>query len=531
MVNPNNPRYGRKDTGNLGDSRRVGRQGLLQQFGTGLCARTIQLAGTLLASGSVCSQPGIAEQAVLESLARIEQYDKRYKAVIALEERAIDRARAVDRQRAARGPLYGEPVLLKDNIESQGMATTAGSLALAANIAAKDAPLVAGLRGADAVILGKANLSEWANFRSEHSSSGWSGVGGQTRNAVEPQRSPCGSSSGSAVAVALGYVDITIGTETSGSIVCPASVNGVVGLKPTHGVVSGAGIVPLAHTQDTAGPITHTVAQAATTLAVMMDRSTAERQALADSLLALNAVQSLKGLRVGIYAKTQNFDSRRDLELASVAATLRTAGAEVVEGLSFKTYPDYGKDSYAVLLYEFSRDLPNYFSGLATDLRAYDLTALTRFNAENASRELRRFDQSIFLKALALADSEQDYNRKRAATRKAMRNDGLDKLFTEHRLDFLMGTTTGPAWKIDWTNGDAFYGPSMAGPAAVAGNPHITLPLTEIDGLPMGISLIGKRMQDDRLVAFAELLVKAHGAIDWRRRIEEARARQVSGGG
>ncbi|EAQ95854.1 amidase family protein [Congregibacter litoralis] len=443
-------------------------------------------------------------------IADIKNRDAQYRAVIALDPEAQAVARSLDLQRRAPGPLHGEPILLKDNIESKGQATTAGSLALAENRTGRDAPLVAQLRQGGAVILGKANLSEWANFRSEFSSSGWSGVGGQTRNAIDPARTPCGSSSGSAVAVALGYVDVAIGTETSGSIVCPASINGVVGFKPTQGLVSGEGIVPLASTQDTAGPIANSVPLAARTLAVMSDPQAENSRSIRKGLMTLDAVSSLEGLRIGIFARTQNYDPRRDAELDRVLALLKSKGATLIPGLDIEPYEGYGQDSYDVLLYEFRRDLNAYLAGLPNALSSMTLASLIAFNEEHAEDELKYFDQSIFLKAQSLPDSEEEYRRKRKATQKAMREDGLDKLFGEHALDALLGITVGPAWMIDWVNGDAFFGPGMAGQAAVAGNPHITLPLGQLANLPIGVSLIGERWQDHKLAAIAALLETAH---------------------
>jgi amidase len=458
---------------------------------------------------SAAPSPGPAEKRIEAAIADIEKRDKDYRAVIALDPQASEAARSLDRQRKAPGILHGEPILLKDNIESLGLPTTAGSLALAGNITGRDAPLVAQLRHAGAVILGKANLSEWANFRSEFSSSGWSGVGGQTRNAHDPARTPCGSSSGSAVAVALGYVNVAIGTETSGSIVCPASINGVVGFKPTQGLVDGAGIVPLASTQDTAGPIANSVSLAARTLAVMSSDTARDIKTIRSGLLSLDAVGSLEGLRIGVFARTQGYDPRRDAELEDVLNTLKARGAILLPGLNIEPYEDYGNDSYDVLLYEFRRDLNAYLAALPNEYRHLTLAGLIEFNAAHAAQELKHFDQSIFLKAEALADSEEDYRRKRAATQKAMREDGLDRLFKDKQLDALIGITDGPAWMIDWVNGDAFFGPGMAGQAAVAGNPHITLPLAKVAGLPVGISLVGERWQDHRLAAIARLLEKA----------------------
>jgi amidase len=465
-----------------------------------------------LACGAAERPKGSVEQRLAASITTIEARDEKYRAVIVLDPSAHSAARALDRQRRAPGLLHGEPVLLKDNIESVGLPTTAGSLALADNNTGRDAALVAQLRGEGAVILGKANLSEWANFRSELSSSGWSGVGGQTRNAVDPARTPCGSSSGSAVAVALDYVDVAIGTETSGSIVCPAAINGVVGFKPTHGLVSGQGIVPLALTQDTAGPIADSVRLASRTLAVIADPTVEGADEIRAGLLSLDAVPSLRGLRIGIFANTQGYDVRRDAELEKSVAILREAGAELVPGLRIEPYEGYRDDSFDVLLWEFRRDLNAYLAGLPNELNSMNLADLIAFNEAHARQELKHFDQSIFYKAQANDDSEAVYKEKRAATRKAMREDGLDALFGEHRLDALIGITNGPAWMIDWINGDAFLGPGMAGYAAVAGNPHITLPLGEIVGLPLGISLIGERWQDQKLAAIAYLLEQAAAA-------------------
>lgn len=464
------------------------------------------LAVGISAAGQIAADPDAARQRVDDALARIEAKDTEYRAVIAIDPSARDQARRLDRQRSAPRLLHGEPVLLKDNIESAGLPTTAGSLALANNDTGRDAPLVAKLRQEGAIILGKANLSEWANFRSEHSSSGWSAVGGQARNAIDKERTPCGSSSGSAVAVALGYVDIAIGTETSGSIVCPAAINGVVGFKPTHGLVDGTGIVPIALTQDTAGPIARSVALAAKTLAVISSDAAPDVDRIRRGLVNLDAPGSLKGLRIGIFASSQGYDVRRDAQLESVLETLRNAGAILIPKLKIKRSPSYGKDSYAVLLYEFKRDLNNYFKTLPGEFSNLTLAKLVTFNEQHAAQEMPYFDQSIFIKAMELTDTDADYRRKRALTQRAMREDGLDKLFEANKLDVLIGITTGPAWKIDWVNGDGSFGPSMAGYAAVAGNPHITLPLSEVDGLPLGISLIGERYQDHKLASIAARL-------------------------
>lgn len=466
----------------------------------------------LVSSPNVVSAPddGPVQTRIAAAIADIEKRDEQYRAVIAIDPEATAVARMLDLQRKAPGPMHGEPVLLKDNIESKSQPTTAGSLALAKNHTERDAPLVAKLRRAGAVILGKANLSEWANFRSEFSSSGWSGVGGQTRNAHDPARTPCGSSSGSAVAVALGYVDVAIGTETSGSVVCPAAINGVVGFKPTHGLVSGEGIVPIASTQDTAGPIANSVALASRTLAIISDERHESSATISEGLMSLDAVSDLSGLRIGVFARTQNFDPRRDAELETVLDVLRDQGVTLIPELDIEPYEGYGQDSYDVLLYEFRRDLNAYLASLPNALSEMTLASLIDFNEEHAKDELEHFDQSIFLKAQNLPDTQDEYQEKRLATQKAMREDGLDRLFSEHQLDALVGITVGPAWMIDWVNGDAFFGSGMAGQAAVAGNPHITLPLGKIAHLPLGISLVGKRWEDHKLAAIAAQLEKAH---------------------
>jgi amidase len=448
---------------------------------------------------------------VQRSLRRIRQFDQQYRAVIAVDaDRALAAAAAqdalppADRDALA---LAGTVVLVKDNIDVAGLPTTAGSLALAANHSARDAPLVARLRTAGALVLGKANLSEWANFRSEHSISGWSAVGGQTRNAVDQSRSPCGSSSGSAVAVALGYVALAIGTETNGSIVCPAAVNGVVGFKPTKGLVSTAGIVPLAGSQDTAGPIADSVAGAALALSVMSDRK-GDREdgraaTVATGLRRYADLPHLGGVRIGVLQNSQGFDPRRDAALAGVLESAEAQGAVLVHGLSLTPYPGFRDDAYSVLLYEFRRDIAAYFAGLANRYRNWDLSRLITFNRVHAARELSYFDQGIFELSQGVDLSEADYLATLARLREATREDGLDRLFGDHVLDAVIGITVGPAWVIDTVNGDAFFGPAMSTYPAIAGNPHITLPLARVAGLPLGISLVGERYADHHLARIA----------------------------
>jgi len=435
-----------------------------------------------------------ATKQIEQSLARIKEFDNTYQAVISISPTATQDAHSFDQTPV--GFLQGMPILVKDNIDSIGLPTTAGSLALKDNYPSADAPSIAQLKNSGAIILGKTNLSEWANFRSEKSSSGWSAVGGQTRNAHDITRSPCGSSSGSAVAVALGYVPVAIGTETHGSIICPATSNGVVGFKPTHGIVNGAGIVPLASSQDTAGPIANNIENASAVLAAMIDPETKNHQALIAGLKQLEGKQDTTKLRIGILSSTLNYDPRRDTLFDNAIVKLKAAGVEIIEDVQLEPYAEFWDENYQLLQYEFKRDLDNYFAALDNDLQSMTLAKLIEFNRENAAQELIHFDQNIFELSQALAISEKQYNQIRARGHRTTREDGLEKVFKQHHLDAIIGISGGPAWLIDHINGDSFFGPGMSGYAAIGGYPHITVPGGKIAGMPMGISFIGKRYQD-----------------------------------
>jgi len=450
---------------------------------------------------------------VEKALNKIDATDATYRAVIIKGGPAVFRAAAAldaltEKERAAL-PLAGVPLLIKDNVETKEWATTAGSLALAENKTGRDADLIARLREAGAIILGKANLSEWANFRSENSISGWSGVGGQARNAHDPTRSPCGSSAGSAAAVALGYVPVAIGSETDGSIICPAALNGVVGFKPTHGLVLGDGIVPLASSQDTAGPIANSVMGATNVLAVIIGSSSAEAETVRNKLARLSTPENLNGIRLGIVARTQNFDARRDKVFDLALNTLKTLGADITPGLAMETYAEFAADEYDVLLYEFKRDLNAYLADLPNGLNTMTLETLIAFNASN-EHELSLFDQSIFIKAQELAITESEYLEKRAKNVRAAGIDGIDAMLAKHNLDALIGISNGPAWTIDDINGDAFHGPSMSSLPAVGGHPHITVPMGDIRGMPIGLSIVGKRFSDADIAAIAAAFEQAH---------------------
>jgi amidase len=453
-----------------------------------------------------------AEALTQEFLDRIERRNGELHAVIDVSPHALEDARLLDFERAAgrlRGPLHGIPVLIKDNIETRDLPTTAGSLALAGNRTGRDAPLVSRLRAAGAIILGKTNLSEWANFRSERSSSGWSGVGGQTRNPHDPNRSPCGSSSGSAVAVAAHLAVAAIGTETNGSIVCPSSVNGVVGVKPTVGLVSRTGIVPIAHTQDTAGPMTRNVTDAAIMLSVLagLDERDPATVTAAEHFgqnyrNALDA-DALRGARIGVLRSAAGFNEDVDALLARALEALRQAGAVVIDNLQFSPPQGFDEDRFRVLLYEFKHDLNEYLATLPPPRNALDLAALIDFNAEHAATEMPYFRQSIFEKAEAMGPlSSEAYQQALTRIDTETREHGIDRLLSDYQLDVLIAPTKGPAWTIDLINGDHQVG-GFSTYAAVAGYPHVTVPMGDVHGLPIGLSFVGPVFGETELLAIA----------------------------
>ncbi|HEX2164861.1 MAG TPA: amidase [Thermoanaerobaculia bacterium] len=437
-------------------------------------------------------------------LARIRAIDwagPTLRSVLAVNPDALEQARAADARRRAGealGPLDGVPVLLKDNIESADpMPTTAGALALADNVTGRDAPLVAGLRAAGAVILGKTNLSQWANFRSNASISGWSALGGQVRNPHILDRSPCGSSSGSGVAVAAALAAAAVGTETNGSISCPATVNGVVGFKPTVGLVSQERIVPISSSQDTAGPMTRTVRGAAMLLAAM-----ATGEAKTDYVAALDA-GALSGVRLGVarFAEGSNPDILARFEQA--LDDLRAAGAELVEIEEHETPEGFWADSGKVLRYEFKATLNEYLAGAAEAVEPRDLAALIAYNRAHADVELALFGQDIFEEAAALGGLDSaEYVAARDKAQKATRADGLDALLAEHEVVALVSPSGPLAPPVDAINGDVW--PEWAGAgwmAAIAGYPHLSVPMGTVDGLPIGLSFLGGKDQDARILA------------------------------
>jgi amidase len=456
----------------------------------------------------------LTSQQLTESyLARIDKLDRRgpsLGSVIETNARALEIAAALDAERktrGARGPLHGVPVLIKDNVETADhMMSTAGSLALRGWYAPKDAPLVERLRAAGAVILGKSNLSEWANFRSTHSLSGWSGRGGQCRNPYATDRTPSGSSSGSAVAVSANLCAVAVGTETDGSIVSPASINGIVGLKPTVGLVSRRGIAPISHSQDTAGPLTRSVRDAAVMLGIMsgLDAADAASAAVGDRFQTdyVRYVDSkgLEGARLGIARKFFADNAPLNGFLDACIATLKAAGAIIIDPADLPLHGSTGAAEQEVMLYEFKADLNAYLRRLPPTLPVRSLTALIRFNEAHKDTEMPLFDQELLRQAETKGPlTDKAYQDARAACLKATRSNGIDAVLAEHKLDAMVTLTAGPAWLIDTVNGDSDTG-GCSSPAAIAGYPHITVPAGLFRGLPVGLSFFGAAFSEPTLI-------------------------------
>ncbi len=450
------------------------------------------------ALGGAASASAGSLDATRAALARISASDRRgpeLRAVIAVAPDAEDQARRLDRVaggHAGGSPLRGAPILIKDNIDVAGLPTTAGSLALADNIPPADAPLVARLRAAGLVILGKTNLSEWANFRSNHSISGWSAVGGQARNPHDPRRDPCGSSSGSAAAVAAGYVRIAVGTETDGSITCPASVNGVVGLKPTVGLVPSRGIVPISASQDAAGPIAATVREAAELLTILAAR---------DDYAADLDSATLKGARIGVLRFAAGFHPETDALFDKALARLRAAGAILVEIAAGPGGKDLDAAEQQVLLTEFKVGVEAYLAGAdAARVKARTLADLLAFDQANAAREMPLFGQDIFEAAAKTKGLADPAYLAAKATALRLARDGLDAMLAKDRLDALVAPTSAPAWLIDPILKDNGLGGAAGQLAAVAGYPHLTVPMGAVMRMPVGLSFIGPAWSEKRLL-------------------------------
>ncbi|HEX5693680.1 MAG TPA: amidase [Arenimonas sp.] len=464
-------------------------------------------AGRRMANGELSSRQ--LTQAYLDRIAAIDDDGPTLNAVIELAPDALAQADALDAERAAgevRGPLHGIPVLIKDNIDVAGLVNSAGSLALAEHRPADDAFLVARLRAAGAVVLGKTNLSEWANFRSSRSTSGWSSRGGQTRNPYVLDRNPCGSSAGTGAAIAASLATVGVGTETDGSILCPSAVNGLVGLKPTVGLVSRDGIIPISVSQDTAGPMARTVADAAALLTAMAaadpaDPAGAGAEGKTADYLAVLDPKALAGKRIGVLRQAMGYHPAVDAATERAIEALRAAGAEVVDPVEIATWRQWGGAEFEVLLYEFKHGLNTYLADSGAPVAS--LEALVAWNRENADRAMPFFDQELFEQALAKGPlTELAYLQARADARRLAGEEGLLALLREKQLDAVVAPTTGPAWPTDPVLGDHFTGAGY-GVAAVAGTPGITVPMGEAHGLPLGLSFMGRAWSEADLLAMA----------------------------
>jgi len=450
-------------------------------------------------------------QAYIDRIDSIDKHGPKLNAIIRINPDAIQIAEDLDKELKtgkSRGPLHGIPVILKDNIDTHDqMATTAGSRALRNSFPLKDSFLAKRLREAGAVIIGKSNLSEWANFRGQLSTSGWSGAGGLTRNPYDISRNPCGSSSGSAVAVAANLTMVAIGTETDGSIVCPSQTNGIVGIKPTVGLVSRSGVIPISFTQDTPGPMARTVRDAAICLGALVGVDSADTKTLeskgqfrTDYTKFLNK-DGLKGKRIGLYKIPMGINYKVDTLMIHAVNFLKSQGAEIVEiGGIYDSKVD--KYSSEIMLYEYKDGLNKYFQSLGPKAPIKSIEELIAFNRAD-SIELKYFNQHYLELAQQKGDlTSPEYQKALAAMFKGSRADGIDRVMNEHDLDAIVTPAGAPAWKTDLTNGDSFQvGSSSA--AAQAGYPNITVPMGFIDDLPVGISFFGRAWSEPVLIEIA----------------------------
>src|SRR3954462_339774 len=449
----------------------------------------------------------------LERIAQLDRTGPTLRSIIETNPDAVSVAEQLDRERAQqkiRGPLHGIPVILKDNIDTgDRMTTTAGSLALQGSIAPQDAGVAARLRAAGAVLLAKANLSEWANIRSTHSTSGWSARGGQCRNPYALDRNPCGSSSGSAVAVSANLGPGAVGTEPDGSIVCPASTTGIVGIKPTVGLLSRAGIIPISHTQDTAGPLCRTVADAAILLGIMAgadprDAATASAgRHVQDYTKALDP-GGLRGKRIGVSrAKFFGYSDVTDRLAEDALAVLRREGAVLVDPADVPHAGEYDDAELDVLLYELKADLKRYLDGLGAGAPVKTLQDVIEFNEKHRDEEMPYFGQELFLQAQKKGRlTSPGYQKALAKCRRLSRELGIDAVMDKHRLDALVAPTGNPAWPTDLVNGDHFTGGSST-PAAVAGYPSVSVPMGFAYGLPVNLSFFGRAWGEPTIIRVA----------------------------
>lgn len=449
--------------------------------------------------------------AYLDRIDRIDQNGPALNSIIQVNPDALQIADSLDMELSRgkiRGPLHGIPVVLKDNIDTHDkMPTTAGSRALENSFPLQDSYLVKKLREAGAVIIGKANLSEWANFRGQLSTSGWSGLGGQTKNPYILSRNPCGSSSGSAVAVSANFTLLAIGTETNGSIVCPSHSNGIVGIKPTVGLISRSGIIPISFTQDTPGPMARTVKDAAICLGAMVGIDTSDSKTIASQgkyytdYTQFLKEDGLKGKRIGLYKSPLGNHYKVDTLMYRAIAFLESEGAEIVE-IEEIADRSAGQNSFQVLLYEYKDGLNRYFQSLGPDAPVKTIDELIAFNISDPV-ELKYFNQEYLEMAAEKGDlNSGEYKESLSQLLKGSREEGIDRVMDEYRLDAIIAPTGGPAWLTDLTNGDSFHLGSSS-PAARAGYPNITVPMGFVDGLPVGISFFGRAWSEPLLIEIA----------------------------
>ncbi len=452
-------------------------------------------------------------QLYLDRIGRLDRAGPQLRSVIETNPDALDIAQSLDQERRdgkVRGPLHGIPILVKDNVgTADHMTTTAGSLALEGSIPPEDSGVAARLRAAGAIILGKANLSEWANFRSTHSSSGWSGRGGQCGNAYAVDRNPCGSSSGSGAAASANFCSAAIGTETDGSIVCPSSLNGVVGIKPTVGLVSRAGIIPISHVQDTAGPMARTVTDAAVLLGALTgvdsrDGATKASQGHSQTdYTQFLVADGLRGTRIGVERSFFGRDARVDALMEDALSVMSKAGATIVDPANLENRRKFGGPEWVALQYEFKADINAYLASLGPDAPMKTLADLIAFNEANKDREMQFFGQETFLASEDRGPlTEKEYVQARADATRYAGKEGIDALMQKHRLDAIVAPTSAPAWTTDLVNGDSNAWGSSS-PAAVSGYPNITVPNGFIHGLPVGISFFGRAWSEPTLLKIA----------------------------
>lgn len=479
---------------------------------------TVEALQGKMANGSETAR-SITER-YLQRIAAIDRNGPGLNAVIEVNPDALPIAEALDRERAAgkwRGPLHGIPVMIKDNIDTADkMQTTAGSLALAGSIARQDSQVAKKLREAGAVILAKTNLSEWANFRGHRSTSGWSSRGGQTRNPYALNRNPCGSSSGSAVAVSANLCVLAIGTETNGSIVCPSSVNGIVGIKPTVGLIGRSGIIPISETQDTAGPMARTVRDAAILLGALAgvdDRDDKTQMGEGKShcnYLPFLKEGGLKGARMGVGRGFMGFNEDVDRLMDEALVLMEGQGAELVE-VDGKVAGGGGGDSFTIMLYEFKDGLNRYLAALDKNVKVKNLADVIGFNRGHAKQAMPFFQQEILELAEGKGDLQSgEYLEALDRSLKGAREEGIDRVMDEHQLDAIVAPTGGPAWVTDLVLGDR-HGGGSSSPAARAGYPNVTVPMGVVHGLPVGLSFFGRAWSEPALLGLAYAYEQASG--------------------